>query len=93
MIMFSGILYQTSKIPSYLRFLEYFSIVNYGFSALMSLQLHILDPASQALTLAFTEIDPTTLNRDVSMLCVLSVFFYLGAYANLKLRIRLAAAT
>ena len=93
MIMFSGILYQTSLVPPYLEWLEKFSIVNYGFSALMSLQLHILSPQSQKLTIAFTEIDPANLKRDVYMLVVLSVLFYIGAYVNLKLRLRTATAT
>jgi hypothetical protein len=42
MIMFSGILYERGSLPMYLSWLENLSIVNYGFSALLSMQVRDL---------------------------------------------------
>jgi ABC-type multidrug transport system permease subunit len=39
MIMFSGILYERGSLPWYFSWLENLSVVNYGFSALMSMQV------------------------------------------------------
>jgi hypothetical protein len=39
MIMFSGILYERGSLPLYLSWMENLSIVNYGFAALMSMQV------------------------------------------------------
>lgn len=39
MVMFSGMLYQRSSLPPLLSWCESLSIVNYGFSALLGLQV------------------------------------------------------
>lgn len=44
MVVFSGVLYQRSAVPSYLTWLHSLSITNYGFQALIGSQAHVLPP-------------------------------------------------
>jgi hypothetical protein len=44
MITFSGILYQRSDTPPYLKWMETASIVNYGVSAIIATQADVLPP-------------------------------------------------
>jgi len=88
MILFSGLLYQRDSVPPYLSWIQYVSLVNYGFSALLGLQIKILPQASQDLIKKFVGVDSSNVSFDAIMLAVLSVVFYFLVYCNLKMRLR-----
>jgi hypothetical protein len=90
MVLFSGFLYDTATLPSYLAWLPKISIVNYGFAALMTLQQSLLPAELRGVALKFVNVDPEALGANLLMLTGMTVVFYALTYMFLTLRLRTA---
>jgi len=90
MVLFSGFLYDTATLPSYLAWLPKISIVNYGFAALITLQQSLLPAELRGVALKFVNVDPEALGANLLMLTGMTVIFYALTYMFLTLRLRTA---
>jgi hypothetical protein len=91
--MFSGVLYQKSTVPAWLSWIHHISIVNYAFSAMMSLQIHILPANQQAVLADFIDLNHNSAGSNVAYLwCMIAVLQFL-TYCSLSWRIRKATAS
>lgn len=90
MVLFSGFLYDTAHLPSYLAWLPKVSIVNYGFASLVTLQQDLLPEASRPLVMRFANVDPGELVGNVWVLGSMTFLFYTLTFACLAVRLRMA---
>ena len=90
MVLFSGLLYDTASLPSYLAWAPKVSIVNYGFSSMVTLQQDLLPESMRSSALGFTNVNPDDLIPNVLILSMMTLVMYFIAYCNLSVRLRFA---
>ena len=93
MIMFSGVLYQKSTVPSWLGWMHHVSLVNYSFSALMAEQIHILPDNQADILAAFIDLNENSAGINVVYLWVMTGALMILTFLALSLRLRNVTAS
>ncbi len=87
LILFSGILYDPSHIPVYLKWIADLSIVRMGFNATVLTQLGTQSAESGELMLNFLGISRDEMASDVTNMVLITFAFFVFSYVVLQTRL------
>lgn len=89
MILFSGMLYERSKVPFYLSWMQYTSVINYSFGALtLNECIHMGDTPMTWLILTFVELKPQQFSNYVLMLFLMIFGYRFLSFIVLRFRVK-----
>lgn len=93
MILFSGMLYERGRVPFFLKWMQYLSLVNYGFAGIMINECKEIGYGPTTfLILEFIQVSLKEYTQSVLCLLALVIGYRVGAYLVLKWRVRNATS-